>query len=545
MLTAQYDWDFDDPRGRFDHLQGFNAAHVYDQPGRYTIRLTVTDETGDAQSATATIVISPDNRRRIYVSPEGSDSNTGLTPEAPFRSLGRAFKAVKDNCEVLLRAGAKYETSVAFSINHRDILIGRYDSGADPVVVRTKGSGSMALGTENHCDGVTIEHITFQSPYAADPNGPAPKVGVSAIRAGGRNITVRNCSFMNLDDAVNANGSPHGLLIEDCTSPSVTGLRGYFLWGQGSDIVVLGNTVANSTREHNLRVTGVQRMLVAENTFANLDRRPADPGDESKGCIEMHRGSDFYIVHNNVTDGPVRTGPLGLNEEASSATDWVVIDGNTLQDTKIFVNSGSHHIMVRNNIVRNERDQAVTIGGPDKQGRISGDLSIINNTGINDSDSGSFLRLWGHADGIILKNNLFIAPGLKPGSNGTAVVNTVENDLSSFTEIERNIWPLPTVFGAETKDGVCFVGPGTGNNYRNPAAWSAFPQVKEDRFVDVPVDEQGIPTPDSAAVGYALPTPGLRQDHDGKPRSPHTPTAGAIEIGTEPATQQSLQNDSK
>jgi hypothetical protein len=223
----------------------------------------------------------------------------------------------------------------------------------------------------------------------------------------------------------------------------------------------------------------------------------------------------------------------------------VVIDGNTLQDTKIFINSGSHHIMVRNNIVRNERDQAVTIGGPDKQGRISGDLSIINNTGINDSDSGSFLRLWGHADGIILKNNLFIAPGLKPGSNGTAVVNTVENDLSSFTEIERNIWPLPTVFGAETKDGVCFVGPGTGNNYRNPAAWSAFPQVKEDRFVDVPVDEQGIPTPDSAAVGYALPTPGLRQDHDGKPRSPHTPTAGAIEIGTEPATQQSLQNDSK
>ena len=76
MLTAEYDWDFGDPKGRFNKLQGFNAAHVYDRPGRYTITLTVTDETGHVESATATIFVSPDNRRRIFLSPEGSDAAT-------------------------------------------------------------------------------------------------------------------------------------------------------------------------------------------------------------------------------------------------------------------------------------------------------------------------------------------------------------------------------------------------------------------------------------------------------------------------------------
>ena len=42
-LTAHYDWDFGDSTAKFNHLTGFNAAHVYDQPGKYTVTLTVTE----------------------------------------------------------------------------------------------------------------------------------------------------------------------------------------------------------------------------------------------------------------------------------------------------------------------------------------------------------------------------------------------------------------------------------------------------------------------------------------------------------------------
>jgi PKD repeat protein len=541
-LTAQFDWNFGDPKSRFNNLTGFNAAHLYTRPGRYTITLTVTDETGNPASATATLVISPDTRRRFYVSPEGSDANTGWTEAAPFRSLSRAFKTLVDNSELSLKAGAKYESNASLQISHRNIVIGRYDSGSDPIVSRIKGNGSSTFSIGDRCDGVTIEHITFDSPYPADPKEPAPKLGIGGIHAAGRNVAVCNCTFLNMDDAVNANGSPQGLLVQDCSSPLVTGLRGYFIWGQGSDLVCLGNTVANSTREHNVRVSGQTRVLVAENHFTNLDRRPADKGDESKGCIEIHKASFCYVAHNTVTSGPIRVGPLGLNEDPSTATDWVVIDGNTVQDSRIFANSGSHHIMIRNNIIRNDHDQAMIISGPDKQGRTSGDLTIINNTAINNSDTGAFLKLWGHVDGIILKNNLFIAPGLKPGTNGTSAVNTAETDLSSFTEIERNIWPAPSVFSGKTKDGVCVVG----QVDRNPAAWSQFPQVKEDRFNNIMVNEAGAPAVESVAVGFALPTPGLRYDHDGKPRSPGAPTVGALEVSQESATTQpTLQNGSK
>jgi hypothetical protein len=45
-LTARYDWDFGDPGSKYNTLTGFNAAHVYEGPGKYTVKLTVTDETG-------------------------------------------------------------------------------------------------------------------------------------------------------------------------------------------------------------------------------------------------------------------------------------------------------------------------------------------------------------------------------------------------------------------------------------------------------------------------------------------------------------------
>ena len=69
--------------------------------------------------------------------------------------------------------------------------------------------------------------------------------------------------------------------------------------------------------------------------------------------------------------------------------------------------------------------------------------------------------------------------------------------------------------------------------------------MKEDRFVNVAVDDQGVPAADSAAIGYALPIPGLWHDHDDRPRPPRTPTAGAMELVPGPASQPGLQNQGK
>src|SRR5580698_6531014 len=49
-LTTRYDWDFADETGKFNHLTGFNAAHVYDRAGKFNVKLTVTDSAGAVQT---------------------------------------------------------------------------------------------------------------------------------------------------------------------------------------------------------------------------------------------------------------------------------------------------------------------------------------------------------------------------------------------------------------------------------------------------------------------------------------------------------------
>ncbi len=104
-LTARYSWNFGDPGGAYNALPGFNAAHFYEGPGQYQITLNVTDETGVVTTSRATIVISPDRRHVVFVSPEGSDMNAGTSAEAPLHSLGKALtlKNLPDNTAILLR----------------------------------------------------------------------------------------------------------------------------------------------------------------------------------------------------------------------------------------------------------------------------------------------------------------------------------------------------------------------------------------------------------------------------------------------------------
>jgi hypothetical protein len=416
-------------------------------------------------------------------------------------------------------------------VSHSNVVIGRYDEGPDPILLLSKQEGAKPphgfISIDGRCNGVTIQHITFDSPYSVMDTQEAPKIGIDAIVARGRNITVRNCTFLNVDSAINANGSPIGLMVLDCKAPLKTGLRAYLVWTQGSDFVCLGNTAANSTREHIVRLSGVTNALIAANDFTNLDRRPGDKYDTSKGTIEMHNGSYAYIAHNTVADGTIRVGPLGINDEPpTTATDWAVIESNTLTNTSVLAYPGAHHVMIRNNIIRNDASAAITLQAPDEDGRHNSDIHILNNTAINNGPTGAFLKVWGYVDGIELKNNLFVGLNLKAGTSGAAAVNLAETDLRSFTAISHNVWPM-------------FAGGGSGSEFllnNHPTRltdWLAFPQVKADTSANVALDEKNSPAPGSAADAGGEPLAAVCFDQRGRIRPAH-PTAGAIEISPAP-----------
>ncbi len=507
-VTTEYAWDFGDASGTHDTMTGYNAGHVYDKPGTYTVTLTVTNQDGQASVAKGQVTIAASTRQQIFVdSVNGSDSNTGLSTSAPLKTAAAAFAKLGANTEVLLKAGETFSLEAGISINSANVLIGKYGTGADPTIMRAAGFAGQAFQTFNDADGVTIQNITFDSPNAVSTSAAANKTGVAGIYLRGSNLTVRNCTFLNIDDAVNSAGNPGGYLVEDNAAPLVNGLRGYMVWAQGSRGTIIGNTVANSTREHCIRLVDASQVTVEDNTLTNLNRTAdGDVSDISKGCIEMQQGQYGWIAGNHVTDGDIRVGPRGATgiygETATSSTDNCVVQDNQLTDTFIFVQPGAHNAMIQNNVIveNTPGEVAMTINGTDEDGRTAENIVIRNNTVTQAGTSGNFLRVNGYCSGVSLYDNLYVAPQLQVLNNWACAVYVSQPSLSCFTKIAHNVWPASTVAtGKWGGGGAEYIGTDgvTAADWVSASQWDAEPEVSGDVL-------KNVTTADLAAGTYQL-----------------------------------------
>ncbi len=309
-LTARYTWDFGDPTAQYNTLVGWDAAHAYDTPGTYTITLTLTNELGKTSTLSTQITVEALTHKTIYVdSVLGNDNNDGASPTTAIKTWVKAVTLVKSNTDVLFRAGETFPVDRGMALNYQNVVIGSYGTGNDPILLRGPGYGSSMVSMFNDCSNITVQNLTFDSIWK--PVGVhAPKVGADAIFPAGQDISIRGCTFLNLDVAVDEDRNPQGTLVQNCLAPLATGLRGVFIWGQGTDQVYLGNYVANSTREHIIRTVWVVRELIAFNNLTNLDRsKLGDLADYNKGTIDVHRGSYAYVASNYLYDGELRVGP--------------------------------------------------------------------------------------------------------------------------------------------------------------------------------------------------------------------------------------------
>jgi hypothetical protein len=169
----------------------------------------------------------------------------------------------------------------------------------------------------------------------------------------------------------------------------------------------------------------------------------------------------------------------------------------------------------------------IDVASTDSIGHTSGDIQILNNTGISDGTNGNFLKVEDHTLGIILANNLMIAPNLIVGENGSAPVYTYENNLSSFTYIGGNVWPSPDILGF-ADGGINFAGTTfTSAGYFTPAAWNAQSVVANDIFSNVAVSAGYAPSSSSVAASAGNPIAGLFSDFDGN----SIPSSGSISAG--------------
>lgn len=544
-LTARYDWDFGDPSGRYNQLTGWNAAHVYDKPGVYTVRLTITNELGKRNSVSATVTVSPDTRRTIYVhARSGNDANDGSSTASAVRTLHRAsalLSAIKNDVRVLFHRGQTFDADTYLSITGKNVLIGAYGVGDKPVIRRVEGYGDSSVYTFRYSDHVVIENLAFDSKWPTKGNN-ATSIRATGMYLYGRNITVRDNTFLNLNDAINSNGFPTGLLVMDNSAPLATGLRGYFVWGQGTDHVYLGNSAANSTRQHIIRTWTMDRVLVAYNNFTNLDRSNVDSPDYSKGTIEIQAGSYAYVAHNVVHDGQVRVGPRGGQwEPVSVKQEWSVFESNEINNVQAIVYPGATHSMWRNNIIHRDGGVAFSVRPEDGEGRYVVDLNIINNTVVNNAREGQFLLVSsghvgaGAGNGITFRNNMWLAPKVVPGGgNGVAGIYSNSNTLSNFNSIADNVWPSPAEFHGYAPGGIHYVWPNWSDarGYLDASEWEAQAVVTDDKFAFTPVDANLVPYATSVAATAGRAVAGVALDFYGHARAlSGAVSAGAVQAG--------------
>jgi PKD repeat protein len=501
VLRARYEWDFGDRGSEYNTLVGFNAAHLYERAGTYTITLKVTNSAGKSTVARTTVTIKPSTRRVIYVSQDGNDWNTGFSPDEAIQSWDRARSMAGDDTEIRFRRGDTWNiTTAKIGLGYHNVVIGAYGTGARPSFRWTQAIDSDAILSTKDGRDVTIRDVRFDS-------NAVEGVGLYGVSVGGVNISVVGCEFGTIGFALNTNHIPRGVLAMD--NVATERLRSYFSWVQGTDHVYLGNKAElKQDNGHVMRFGTSERVLVAFNDFT----KPVnEPGVTMRGTITLSNGKYVYLHGNSLHHGKVTTGPLsnldanGVGRDMEDRAEWIVFEANRI-NSSVYVKHGTSHVAFRDNLLMPYQYQAIEIQGyHDEWKRGVDDVYIVDNTVIHSSTQGHFLIVREGVEQVTLSGNLYLAPKMTFGERETAAVIVTENDLSAFREISGNVWPSADPL-AISGGGFMYIGPDYSDaGLITTGEWEGFRIVEGDMFQDVQLTSVYRATVGGTTAGANLP----------------------------------------
>ena len=529
FLNTSFIWDFGNLTESYNQLNGYNAQHMYSQPGTYPLTFTTVDALGNPTTITQVLNVSQVTRKKYYISSSGNNSNDGLSPATPWKTLDKLRTTGflnQSNLEILCNCGDTFNLSVSLPyVNGSNVRFGSYGTGNQPTWMWTGTTGNPTIiNTGGSANGVIFEGITFDSIVA--PIGTiADKLTVPyPVGFGGKGVVVKNCTFLNIYLAVTTDSNASGLLVQDCSAPSATGLRGGFLWLACSDVQIIGCYVNNVTREYGIRGNGVHKINVQQNTILNLDRSNVDPQDMAKGALFMNSGSYFYYAKNTLKGASAvelgnrqsksyyPTGVIMDQDKAriiSERTDYAVVENNTFlagvisEDSHVEVHPNLHHVLIQNNLADHRgRDGVgyIVVAQDELIKEVnSEDITIKNNTFWADTNNPQFLTYENglttrHNDTVAqytVTNNLFTDVNLKIGYASSAGFWVNDSDLIAFKNINNNIYPIPIAINTNYTDvnainTITLAGSTTATKWFSLTEWNNLLQVGDDKQGNAP-----------------------------------------------------------
>lgn len=291
-----YSFDFGDERGaawpvsgqpKNQQTGGPIAAHVFDQPGTYTVKVKATDASGASAETTLTInVQSADaayaGTQTVCVSP--SANYTGC-PAGALRQT--ALPSLYHGKRVLLRRGESFG-AITITDGNTGVIVGGYGAGALPLV-DSVSVGAWRPSTPNFATDITVMDLKVG-------NGMTQSVGKRVLfyrneltSQGSKNgIYFGGIKYWAGDDphrkvAMTEFYQPREIfLVENTVVGSVTGDK-YNVFGDGSHIALLGNVMGTSG-EHTVRLTSARKAIVAHNELRGISN------DGRRHSLKIHSG---------------------------------------------------------------------------------------------------------------------------------------------------------------------------------------------------------------------------------------------------------------
>ena len=184
---TQWEWDFDND-GTVDSTQQ-SPTHTYNNPGWYTVKLTVTGPVGSDSCVKEMYVLAASS---IYYvdGVNGDDGNGGTSWNDAFATIGKALSVAGDYDLVLVADATYNETDLNF--NGKKIYLKGVDhntTGAQPVI-DCQSNGRAFVLNSGETEDCVIDDFIIQ-------NGRIEDGGAGAIVCDGSSPTIVNCVFQD------------------------------------------------------------------------------------------------------------------------------------------------------------------------------------------------------------------------------------------------------------------------------------------------------------------------------------------------------------
>jgi len=495
VMRVDYAWDFGDPEsGKWtsdgssrNQDFGFIAAHVYERPGRYNVRLVVTQESGKSREYSRVIEVEAFSGATYHVSNSGGDdARDGSSAATAWKSFERAMGAAGPNVRILFKRGDAWQVAEGARLTAPGpLLIGAYGTGAAPKITVTGDKVAFDVRARD----VRITELAL-----VGPDGSTRQAIAGTTDGGTLDLLVSRVEISRFQGGVSwskyRNHRHLNVVIADNHIHDIIGNGAYV---GGEHLAVIGNRIERIKDSHVLRVWQAHRAVISHNLLSQ-------PGDHH--ALKLHGPNNdmpyaptqFAVVSQNQFRGKTWVVGIGAeNARSDQRLSDILFERNRVSsvvDTRVGLLVWAQRVMVRNNVFDGTDSEHGFRGVVIEQRGIEPpprDIRVFHNTIVRDDKRGKEL-----------------------------VAFTVEEDAAD-TQVVNNL-----VYGRDRAAVELFAGDGQAEIIAANAVVdrSAFEHVAGGKLKPVANAKLGAP---------ALVIPGQQRDFTGRLKSAAAPNVGALQ----------------